>query len=106
MLKGLYAETPTLWRPEMEMCNYICWLLLGQLVIAKSMAYLFAKGYEGKGIGEGLRFGIIMGPLLVAPNLIQYAVTPLPSSVVWAWVGTGLVQAILGGVVLSLVYKR
>ena len=81
-------------------------MLLGQLLIAKALTVLFAKGYEGTGVMEGVRFGILVTPLIIAPVFIQYAVTPLPQSILWAWVGLGIIQVVLASVVAALVYRR
>lgn len=106
ILQGTYKETASLWRPESEMHSYMVWMLMGQFMIAKGLSFVFAKGYEGKGVMEGVRFGLVMSPLILASTLIQYAVTPLPMSLFLAWLGFGFVQVILGGVVASLVYRK
>lgn len=106
LLGDVYRLTHYLWRPESEMRDYMGWMLLGQFVIAKFVTLIFAKGYENKGIGEGIRFGIIIGVLFAGTYFVQYAVYPLTHTILWSWVGFGLAQTILGGVVLSLVYRR
>jgi hypothetical protein len=55
---------------------------------------------------EGVRFGLLMAPLLVAPSFVQYAVTTVPLSLVGAWVFFEFVQKALAGVVAGLVYRR
>lgn len=106
LLKSMYAETPTLWRPEAEIGSMMGWMLLGQILIATFFALIFVKGYEGKGIGEGIRFGLLAGIFLNAPVFIQYAVSPMPSNLVCAWFCAGVAQAVGGGIVASLVYRR
>jgi len=106
ILKNTYMETASLWRPESEMHSQMLWMLLGQFLIAKGISSLFAKSYEKKGVKEGIRFGLFAAPLYVGPYFIQYAVTPIPMSLLFAWVGLGFIQVVLGGVVASLVYKR
>ena len=83
------------------------WMVLGQLLMAQFYVLLFVRGYEGKGITEGLRFGLVfIGPYSVAPFLIQYAVIPYPPTLIAAWMVAGLIQAALAGVVVSLTYKN
>jgi hypothetical protein len=101
-----YQETASLWRPEQEMQSYMLWMLLGQFFVASSFAVVFARGYEGKGIMEGIRFALLMIPFSLAPCFIQYAVTPIPSSLLWAWVGLGGIQALGAGVVVALIYSK
>ena len=77
LLGQTYKELAHLWRPEAELVSFMPWMMLGQLLIAKFYVLLFVRGYEGKGITEGLRFGLVfIGPYSVAPFLIQYAVIP------------------------------
>jgi len=106
ILGSTYHEFPSLWRSEEEMKSYMLYMLIGQFLIAKFFTLIFAKGYEGKGVGEGLRFGMLIGPFAVAPSFIQYAVYPLPSILLWSWVGLGLIQSILAGLVVGILYKK
>ena len=59
------------------------------------MAYLYPKGYsEGSPVGEGLKFGILIGLIWILPlGLILDAV--------WHLVEEGA-----GGIVIGLVYGR
>jgi hypothetical protein len=104
LMKSAYESTASLWRPKEEM--KCVWMLLGQLLIAKGFTFLFVKGYEGRGIGEGLRFGFFVWPLVMGGYFIQYAVSPLPCSIVFSWVVAVLAQLLVMGTVASKVYKR
>ncbi len=106
ILSDTYKQTASLWRPEQEMHSYMLWMMIGQFLVAKFFSTLFARGYEGGGAMEGFRFGVLASPLLVAPSFVSYAVTPMPQFLLWAWVGLGLIQGLLAGVVAGLVYKR
>lgn len=105
-LKDVYQNTAALWRPESEMCNYLLWIFLAQFLIAKFFALLFVRGYQGKGVREGVCFGLMAGPFAVAPCFIQYAVSPLPQNLLWAWVFLGLLQMMGAGAVAGLVYRK
>lgn len=106
LLKSSYEATLSLWRPPAEMGSYVVYMLFGQFLIAKFFTVIFAKGYEGKGIVEGVRFGLLMGFFCAGGYFIQYATTPMPSSLLWSWVIAGIVQLMGAGVVAALVYKR
>ncbi len=106
ILSPTYAATQNLWRTPEEMKSYMLWMLLGQAIWAKFFTIIFAKGYEGRGISEGIRFGALIGPFSVAPFFIQYSVTPLPQILLWAWCGFAIAQALLCGIVASLIYKK
>lgn len=106
LMKDAYMASASVWRSPEEMKKYFPWMLLGQFLIAKGFTFIFAKGYEGKGIAEGLRFGLFVWPLVFGGILIQYVVYPLPCAVACPWLVTSLVQLLMMGAVASLVYKR
>ncbi|MCB0393367.1 MAG: hypothetical protein KDD25_02335, partial [Bdellovibrionales bacterium] len=85
LLSGIYKETAQLWRTEEDMQGHMLWMLIGQFLIAKFFTLVFIKGYNGGGVSEGLRFGLIAAPLLVAPNFITHAVMPIPANLIWMW---------------------
>lgn len=80
--------------------------LLAQLVFAVLFVYVFTKGYEGRGWLEGLRYGVLVGLLMVLPTAVTVvAVFPLPFRFVFIWSLSGLVWTILCGIVTAAVYR-
>ena len=76
MLEDIYAQAPGLWRPQAETEALIHWILIANAIMAVAFSMIFAKGYENRGLGEGLRFGLLIGIFLGSVNLIFYAVQP------------------------------
>ena len=105
LLDKIYKETASLWRPEKEICQLFHWLVVGQLTLALLLCIIFIKGYQNRGILEGVRFGILMGLLFVGPSLIHYAVSPLPMKLVFAWNIGHIVEFVGAGVILTLIYR-
>lgn len=105
-LKDAYMKTSQLWRPEAEMGQFMSWMMSGQFLTAFFLSFIFTKGYEGKGWMEGARYGTLMGLFSVSQMCIQYAVTPLPASIFWSWVGAAMFQAIMAGIIASWIYKK
>jgi hypothetical protein len=104
ILKSAYEATKSVWRPDMESKVWIFWLI--NLIVAFPFTYLFVKGYEGKGIMEGVRFGCIIGIFTSIPMAYgNYVMLPLPYSMAAQWFVFGMIEAVLLGVVVSLVYK-
>jgi hypothetical protein len=69
-------------------------------------AYIFAKGYEGRGMGEGIRFAIIITffyYFVVAFD--QFVTYPIPYGLTWIWIFTGFIQAVIFGILAALIYK-
>ncbi len=104
ILASSYAALQELWRPDMMSKMWI--MTLTSLFMSFMFVFIFIKGYEKKGICEGFRFGIIIGLFMsVTAMLNQYVVYPVPFSMVIQWLIYGLIQFILAGIVVSLIYK-
>jgi hypothetical protein len=95
------------WRPEAELRANGWIMFVTTAVFSFCFAYLFARGYEGGGWREGVRYGVIVS-LFVGFTAVYdaYAVYPLPHSLVLKWFLSGLVMSIILGIVASLVYRK
>ena len=100
-LAGLYAQTAYLWRTEMNTSV----IVFAQFLFSFVFGFIFLKGYEGKGIMEGVRYGVLIGLLAIPTNLIFYAVQPLPIQLVVLWCVGGLMEMILAGAILAAIYR-
>ncbi|MCX6625702.1 MAG: hypothetical protein NTY38_32495 [Acidobacteria bacterium] len=104
ILRGAYEATKSVWRPDMESKVWIFWLI--NLIVSFPFTYLFVKGYEGKGIMEGARFGAVMGVYAAVPMAYgMYTLLPVPYSMAAQWFAYGVIEIILLGMVAALVYK-
>ncbi len=106
ILSGAYEATAALWRPEQEM-NSMMWMMwLSGLIIAFIFVYIFAKGYEGKGIMEGIRFGVLIGIFFSIPmSLGSFAMISMPGALAISWFIWGVIEYTLLGIVTALIYK-
>jgi hypothetical protein len=76
------------------------------LIFSFLFVYIFSKGYEGRGIQEGIRYGLIIGLLMNVVGMFnQYAVYPLPLGLVIQWFIYGVIQFIICGIVVAALYK-
>ena len=93
-------------RPEAEMNSNMWIMFLADLVWAYLFVFFFAKGYEGKGIMEGLRFGFYIGLFWgLVSSLSNYVVVPIPFSLALQWFIYGMIETLILGVAAALVYK-
>lgn len=106
LMKQAYMDTASLWRSEEEMGQYFPVMLLAYLLTSTFLALIFAKGYENRGWKEGLRFGLLITPIFISTYLVQYVVTPLPSNILCSWIVATVFQSLVGGVILSLTYRK
>lgn len=104
-LGPVYAATKPLWRPESEMHTHFCWMLVAQFLIVATFVIVWAQGFAGRSIGAAVSFGLLMGVFQQTWAIILFVVMPLPAELAIKWFLAGLVQAVLLGIVTSLVYK-
>ncbi len=81
--------------------------LLASLAGLFLFSYMYAKGYEGgNGVQEGLRFGALVGLLLVCFGTIWGFVAMPLSAVLTLYLSVGIVlQLTLSGIVVGWVYR-
>jgi hypothetical protein len=104
-LGPIYQATKSLWRPETEMHTHICWMFFAQFLIVATFVIVWAKGFAGRSIGTAVTLGLLMGVFQQTWAIILFVVMPLPAELAVKWFLSGLVQAVLLGIVTSLVYK-
>ena len=106
-LKSDYAATASLWRTEAEMTSRMPWMFGGELLGVVTFVMIYAGGFadRSKGPACGAIFGFFMGLFTQAYTLIMYVVSPMPLSLSVKWFVSGLIQAVLLGVITFLVYK-
>lgn len=99
-------EAQALFRP-MEVLESTQWLrLFTELVWSFFFTFIFVKGYENKGIMEGVKFGIYIGLFYSFVWAYQsYWMYPLPYSLAFQWFIFGLIQCVILGVLAAVIYK-
>src|SRR5216683_2990035 len=77
LLRATYDSLKSVWRPDMQSKMWIEWL--DGFLVSFLFTYIFTKGYEGKGIMEGVRFGLIAGLFISIPMAYgTYMIIPIP----------------------------
>ena len=106
-LKGVYEDAAVLLRSDIDFGNLVFWAILGYVILAFGFCYIFVKGYEGGGLGEGFRFGLVAGITFgTATTLIGYAIYAIPTSLAVAW-GIGYpVEMTIAGLIIAAIYRR
>ncbi|MBI3570646.1 MAG: hypothetical protein HY082_06030 [Gammaproteobacteria bacterium] len=109
LLDGIYKQTASVWRPEADIQKMMWLFWVGYLIFAPVFVRIYITGHEiGKNnIGQGLRYGTYMGLLIVIPmNLGWYAVLPIPAALSVYWMIAGMVEMIVAGITVSLIYRN
>ncbi len=104
LLGPVYESMQGVWRTDMMDKMWIMYLT--GIIFSLLFVYIFSKGYEGKGIVEGAKYGLIIGLVIyLVGSYNQYVVYPLPYSLALKWFIYGTIELIIAGIVLALVYK-
>ena len=107
LLADIYKSLAHVWRPEAEM-NAKMWIfLVTSFVSIFLFCYIFTKGYENKGLAEGLRYGALIGLFVSFPMAYDsFVIYPITYNLVLWWLFTGLAYWIILGALLALIYRR
>ena len=104
LLVTVYESVQEVLRPDMKDKMWIMYLT--GIIFSLLFVYIFSKGYEGKGIMEGAKYGLIIGLVVfLVGSYNQYVVYPLPYGLVLKWFIYGTIEMIVAGIVLAFVYK-
>ena len=104
ILMSTYQSLAHLWRPDMMSLMWI--MYLSSFFMSFMFVYIFTKGYENRGIMEGLRFGVVIGLFMnVVGMFSQYAMYPIPFSLTIQWLLYGMAEFIIAGIVAAAVYR-
>lgn len=104
ILGPTYEALKHIWRPDMMSKMWI--MFITSFIFSILFVYIFSKGYEGKGLLEGVRFGIITGLFMNGVGMFnQYVVYPVPFTLALQWFIFGMGQFIVYGILTALIYK-
>jgi hypothetical protein len=105
ILNPAYQSTTQVWRPDMMSKMWIFHLVM--LIGSFFFAFIFSKGFENKGIIEGVRYGIYVGIWLsVGKAYGTYAMIAIPYSLALQWFIYGLLEYVIAGVVVASIFGR
>jgi hypothetical protein len=105
LLKDLYAQTQSLWRPQAETMSLFHWIILGQAGLALVFVMIYASGFAGGGVAAGIKLGIMLELLAISMRFMIYATQPLPAKLLVLWSVGGFVEMIVTGAIVGAIYK-
>ena len=107
LLGGEFAKYPALFRPEADMNAHLPLAFAGSLLAMFVLATIYAKGYEGgKGVVEGMRFGILMALFTLGfVSIGLYASFNLGRRIAVMASAASFLEMIVVGAVIGLMYK-
>jgi hypothetical protein len=106
MMGDTYERLASIFRPEAEMNDMMWMMMVSGAVTIFMFCYIFTRGYEGKGIMEGVRFGALIGFLMAGPIAIDpHVIYPVPADVASIWLISGIATLMIAGAVFAAIYK-
>ena len=106
LLKDVFAEAQSLFRPRDEMMGLFHWIVIGQAGLALSFVMIYASGFAGGGIAAGVRLGIMLEILAISARCAIYATQPFPAKLLVLVSIGGFVEMIVIGVIVGAIYNR
>ena len=80
--------------------------MLAMLTWSLAFVYIFNRGFENKGLSEGVRFGVITFLFYFVPMIVCYwSYFALPVEWVYASLTSGLAESLTAGLSVAIVYK-
>ncbi len=105
IMGSTYESLKHLWRPDMMSKMWIFYLVM--LFQAFFFSFIFSKGYEGKGIAEGVRYGLYIGIWMsVGMAYATYAMIAIPYSFALQWFIYGVIEYVIYGIALAMVFGK
>jgi hypothetical protein len=105
ILGSVYATVQNVWRPDIMSKMWIMHII--KVVVAFFFALIFSKGYEGKGLMEGVRYGLYVGIMLsVGTAYGTYVMFAIPYSLALQWFIFSICEYIIAGIGISMVFGK
>ena len=104
ILRRDYESLSDLLRPDVLSTVWLMFIV--GLLVAFAFTYIFVKGREGKGILEGVRFGIVIWLFVTVPTgLGAWMMFPIPITMIGKWALMGLLLNLISGILVAAIYK-
>jgi len=106
ILADAYKANEALFGSMDQMMKYIWLNPIAYFSLSFALGFIFIKGYENRGIMEGVRFGLLTGILMHVPRFcFEVMYYPYPKIFDVSNLVFGLIIFVILGIVFSLIYK-
>jgi hypothetical protein len=107
LLYGDYMQLQSWMRPQAEVQGLMLYMVLAQALFGIAFAWIYLQGRDdGPWLGQGIRFGIAIAALAIAPTyLIYHVVTPVPLLVAIKQIVYDSIRVGLMGVVVAWINR-
>lgn len=106
LLEQHYALLSGVFRPEPEMEEMMWLMYVSSAIYLYLFCRIFVMGYQGKGIAEGVRFGLLLGLFFSIPASIDsYVIYPITPAIAAIWFMTGVISFVIAGAIFAAIYR-
>ncbi len=106
MMGDTYEKLAAIFRPEAEMQSMMWIMMASSALMMLMFCYIFTRGHEGKGIAEGVRYGVFIGLLMAGPIAIDpHVIFPVPGNVAMIWLISSIASLTIAGAIFAAIYK-
>ena len=106
MLRGLYMETASLWRPPEAMQSFFPLSSAVQILFSLFSVLFYKLLVKEYGVKSGLIFGSFLGLLFGISQFGLYAYKPLPMILAVAWFAGIFLESLIIGLIIGLMNKN
>jgi len=104
LLGAVYQAAEGIWRADMMSLMWV--MILTSVLFSILFVTVFIKGYEGRGLMEGVRYGLLIGLLMNGVGMFnQWVVYPLPLMLVVQWFVCGMIRFVIYGMLAAAIYR-
>ena len=108
MLGTCYSDLTQsgLFRPDSEISSFFWVRIITMIVFCFFFVFIFVRGYENRGIMEGVRYGIYMALFFgFVGSFNMFVWFGVPYWLTWSWIAISFVEFIIFGIIAALIYK-
>jgi len=106
LLATLYGQTPTIWRDYDHMLAYVPFNVAIMILITLWLTFIFSRLFKTSGWRNGLRFGFYFGVLSGIQAAGAYYYLPISVTLSICWFIANVVEGLVGGVIIGLIYRH
>lgn len=107
LLSDDYMKLGSMMRSPADAQGYFHYMILAHVLLAGAFTWIYSKGVQSADwLGQGLRYGIAILLLTIAPTyLIYYAVQPMPGALVARQIAFDGVLVMLLALLVAFLYR-
>lgn len=100
-----YLATAANWRERSVMEALMHYMIIGNVMISLALVLIYTQ-FARHNVLSGMLFGLFMGLIFAGNSLGMYAIMPVGFDLIIKWMITGILQMVLIGTLVGLIYKR